>query len=222
MIQAYMPGSLAPKPGGKPVTEIDTVTHWHPYQGETWEVMTSGQVIVPQGADLIPGNLLLGVPFIITRAVFRPGDIRTEKGADTHLYYVSLELVTAPHADFDRARKRGRITEECAVEPGEELVFNDGSTGVYRQMVQVFSQLGWITNLPENKPENGEKGESRYDFHPSLWEWTPRHGEVANIQFNPAGEPVISANVRILCKRGLRVSKYDHPEYGESETFYIA
>lgn len=25
----------------------------------------------------------------------------------------------------------------------------------------------------------------------------------------------------LLCRNGLRVSKYDHPEFGESETFYL-
>lgn len=200
-------------------TEIDTKTQtpqWLPYAGESWDEMAA-VAAVSQGADLVPGEELKGVPFIITSVTFRPGDIRTEKDAPTHLYYVSLELVTGTEAEFERARRRKRINESCPIEPGEELIFNDGSTGVYRQIVRQMEGLGWI-RLPD-LPENGEKGESRYDALPSTWEFSPASGLRKT---NNADEPSYSAPVRFLCKRGLRLSEYEGPNGKEARTFYIA
>jgi hypothetical protein len=190
------------------------------YRGtETWTDLASGAVVAP-GADLIPGNLLVGVPFIITSATFRPGSyLNAVLGRKPH--YVSLELVTGDDAEFARARKRGRITDECPVDPGEELIFNEAGSGVYRQVVAAFEAFGWIT-LPDG-PLEGATGESRMDTAVIDWEYSDA-GVNAGVaaRFDADGSPVVSAPLRIYAKRGLRQSEYKNDYTEEGVTRYLA
>jgi hypothetical protein len=190
------------------------------YRGtETWTDLASGAVVAP-GADLIPGNLLIGVPFIITRAVFRPSDYMNA-ATKTVPHYVSLEIVTGDDATFAKARQRGRITDQCPIDPGEELVFNEGGTGVYRQIVAAFEAFGWI-GLPEG-PQEGPYGESRMDTPLGEWDFT-KSGVSAgvDVRFAADGGQVVTAPLLILVKRGLRQSEYENDYTKEGVTRYLA
>jgi hypothetical protein len=196
------------------------------YRGtESWTDLASGAVVAP-GADLIPGNLLIGVPFIITRAVFRPAGHIT-KGDTTFVpdkttpHYVSLEVVTGDDTTFAKARQRGRITDQCPIDPGEELVFNEGGTGVYRQIVAAFEAFGWI-GLPEG-PQEGPYGESRMDTPPGEWDFT-KSGVSAgvDVRFAADGGQVVTAPLLILARRGLRQSEYENDYTKEGVTRYLA
>jgi hypothetical protein len=190
------------------------------YRGnESWTDLASGAVVAP-GADLVPGNLLVGVPFIITSVTFRPsGVMNAVTKAKPH--YASLEIVTGDDALFAKSLQRGRITAECPIDPLEELVFNEGGTGVYRQIVAAFEAFGWIT-LPDG-PLEGAYGESRMDTPVADWEYTQSGVDAGvDVRFDGDGATVVTAPLRILARRGLRKSEYENDYTKEGVTRYLA
>jgi hypothetical protein len=200
-------------------TEIETSAPvaFPQYQGETWQELTEA-AITTKGADLLSGADLKGVPFVITGVTFRQSDFMNPV-TKTNPYYVSLELVTGDESAFAKARKRKRIDETCTVDPGERLVFNEGGTGVYRQIVGLMEGLGWIT-LPEG-PEGGAYGESRLDTTPDQWVFTPAYTGLET-RFTPDGETVVTAPVRVYCERGIRISEYENDYTKDGKTRYLA
>lgn len=176
---------------------------------EDWGTLISNADEVT-GFELISGEAadkLIGVPFVITRAVFRDGVQRA--GSPYRDDYVSCEAVVAPQEVLAQRARRGRLDlDEISVDPGEHIVFNDGSTGIYRQIVQYLEAKGMIV-LPAG-PDVGGKGESRFDLPRSQWD---EGDEQATSGFN----------IRLHCPRGLRYSEYtnDYNPDG-SKTRYIA
>ena len=199
-------------------TEIAEATEpeWTPYRGESYAELSKTAGIAP-GGDLVKGNSLVGVPFVITAMTFRIGDymsaITKVRGA-----YVTVECLTGDEKAFNRAIKRGRLTEEDNVfDPEEEILFNEGGTGAYRQAVQVWEGLKWI-ELPEG-PDGGPYGESRLDT--PLPEWNILNVAAVTAQFGPEGDPVYSAPIRLVCPRGLRLSEYENDYTKEGRTRYF-
>jgi hypothetical protein len=197
-------------------TEIQKVTTWEPYQGESYADLTETAAKL-SGGDLVKGDLLIGVPFVITFMTFREGDYLNAGTKETGAY-VTIECLTGDNKAFARALKRGRITEDCPFDPEEEIIFNEGGTGAYRQALQVWESLGWV-KLPEG-PEGGAYGESRFDTPIGKWEF-PEKGEWPQVRFDPQGTPVCSAPVRLSCPRGLRVSEYKNEYTQEGRTRYF-
>jgi hypothetical protein len=197
------------------MTEVATTGEWLPYAGQSYAELAATAAVLP-GGDLVKGDLLIGVPFVITAMTFRVGDYMSAvtklRGA-----YVSIEALTGDEKAFKRALKRGRIDEECAFDPEEEIVFNEGGTGAYRQAVQAWEGLGWIT-LPEG-PDGGAYGESRLDT--PLAHWDLSSSAPVDYRVLDEGEPVFSAPVRLLCPRGLRVSEYENDYTKEGRTRYF-
>ena len=188
--------------------------------GSDWdeEVRTADQV---NGHDLAKDELLdalVGVPFLITRLTFRPGfPLRGDTAVGPKgkvMAYVSCEGVIAP----EHVLKRRRVNmENLPFEPGSQVVFNDGSTGIYRQIVAYLEARG-LVELPDGLAEGGEYGTCKYDLPPSDWSEV-RTGE---IRFDETGFAEYEANIRLTCPRGLRVSEYEN-EYNPagSKTRYL-
>jgi hypothetical protein len=131
---------------------------------------------------------LIGVPFLIKSVTFRPGDI-TPQGQKVPRDYVSVECLIRP----DHAHKFAR----------KYVVFNDGSTGVYRQVVAALAARGDII-LDESLPENGEANTTRYD-----------------VSF-ASSEGFAEFDIRLLCPEGLRKSDYKNSDGSEGFTWYLA
>lgn len=153
---------------------------------------------------------LVGVPFIITSATFRDGVMRGTKSNPIPTNYVSLEIVIGDVAALTKAVKRGRLSANVPFDPNERLVLNDGSTGIYRQIVSYLNSKG-IIQVPAGR-EDGEVGECRYDTYRASWT-----GWDANETTDPRFE------FTYLCPRGLRVSEYDSDYSADgASTFYLA
>lgn len=184
-----------------PTTRVDTV--------ETAEWLAGADVI--EGFDLEQDKAnLCGVPFKVLAAVFRNG--KTDKKTQRIYNYASVEIEIGPAAVVGKAaRRRANNPNLSVIEPGERLVFNDGSTGVCRQLVSYLHAKGLIT-VPEG-PENGGAGESRYDTYRSEWRvnGVPVPAEDALRVEIPNG---------LVCLRGLRVSEYD-TDGQETTTYYF-
>lgn len=197
------------------VTRDQPVT---PYEGESWETLV-GQAHEVFGADLEKGNLLIGVPFVIVRMTFRPGDYMRSDIKGKRGDYVSLNVVTGDQASLDKAVRRGRIpVEPCPVDPMEHLLVNEGGTGAYRQSVEYLEATNRII-LPEG-PQGGSYGECRFDTPVSEWDYpeTSRY----ELRFTPDGDHVVIFDTRLYCPRGMRVSEYENEYTKEGVTRYLA
>jgi len=154
-------------------------------------------------------NDLVGVPFVITRVVFRPGVMRDK----VLQAYVSCEVRIAPQLDLraiNARRESSRLPRLTDLEalvfgPNAHMVFNDGSTGVYRQMVKYLFGKGFIV-LKTPVTEVGQYGESSFDQPPNQWREI-REGESVK---DEKGWVDYSAPILLYCPRGLRLSQYEN------------
>lgn len=163
-------------------------------------------------------DTLVGVPFVITKLICRQGEA-TGNGHEGA--YFSHEVVIAPE---DVLAKYVKDLSKIAVTPGEHVVFNDGSTGIYRQDVNYLMGRGFI-ELPTPVIVNGKSGESTLDLPPEKWaNFNPNAGD---LRFDNNGAAIYTANVRISCPRGIRLSGYEtdiideHGELTKAQTRYL-
>jgi hypothetical protein len=166
---------------------------------------------------------LVGVPFAITAVTFRPGVLREK----VRQAYVSCEVRISPKLDLrliNSRRESSRLPrisdlDTLAFGPDSHVVFNDGSTGIYRQVVKYLATRGYIS-LKEPVIEAGAYGESSFDSPPSDWENCQR-GE---LRFDADAFAHYSASLApvLFCPRGLRLSLYENDYTQTGKTRYIA
>lgn len=102
------------------------------------------------------------------------------------------------------------VSLEITPQVGDPTVINDGGTGIRRQVVQWLTNKGLIDPGEAVTTESGEVF-SAYDNPIALW----RKGQ--DIAHDPGFD-----GFNWLIPRGTRVSTYNHPEHGESETWYLS
>lgn len=171
-----------------------------------WEAATANAMEV-EGYSLYGGkendrtlDALVGTPFVTRHVTFRPGDI-IPQGQKEPRDYVSVEVLIHP----SHAHRFPRRT----------LVFNDGSTGIYRQIVAAVSATGRV-DLPEDLPETGSANSTRYDVSLSI----PAKGDPS--KGGTEAQPT-EFDLSIYCPEGLRKSDYPN-EFGggSATTWYLA
>lgn len=204
-------------------TEIDSIDAIPVYQpGEDWQTLIGGadEII---GYDLAKDETaddLVGVPFLITGVTFRPGVLRDKERAA----YVSCEVRIAPKLDLriiNTRRDSSRLPkiadlDSLAFEPDSHLIFNDGSTGVYRQVVKYLAAKGFIA-LADPVIEVGSYGETSFDQPPGRWA-AINAGDSA---FDADEFLGYSTPIRLYCPRGLRLSTYENDYTQTGKTRYI-
>lgn len=150
------------------------------YGGDSFSSLLAGADYV-EGYRLATCAELVGKPFVITGVRFNPG-----VGASG--FFVSCEAVTADN---------------------EPVIFNDGSTGIYRQIVAYLTGKGEVDPGPGE--ESGPSGTCRWDNPLTKWVSPKNADKVAKDNGFP---------VRLVAPRGLRVSEYDWN--GQlAETYYL-
>ena len=193
-------------------SDIEQITTMPVYQpGMDWETImqTADEVL---GFDLAKDEAaddLVGVPFVMTHVVFRRG-ITRDKQVQA---YVSCEVRLAPSFDLrmiNIRREGSELPRLSSLEglpfgPDTHVVFNDGSTGIYRQVVQYLWRKRFIT-LAEPVIEGGGYGESSFDQPPGKWAGIAQ-GEPSETD---DGFTAYAANILLLCPRGLRLSLYNN------------
>lgn len=165
----------------------------------TWDQIESqyaNDVTVIGGRLLVEKADLIAVPHMITAIRFQEYVPSAQRG------YVSLEAMVAPKHVLE---KSGKL--DCGLEPEEKIVYNDGSTGIRRQITKLLSTWKMITIAKEIKEE------SDYDMGYLDWKICPTPPE---FHTNANGGPLL-----ILVRNGLRVSEYDGPT-GPASTYYFA
>jgi hypothetical protein len=205
-------------------SDIENVATTLVYQpGADWDSLVSDADEI-LGYDLARDETaddLVGVPFLITRVIFRPGVLRDKIRAA----YVSCECRVAPALDLRLINGRregsrlGRITdlEHLAFGPDSHVVFNDGSTGVYRQITKYLTAKGFIT-LKDPVIETGSYGESSFDQPPGGW----ANVQAGESKFDQDGFMDYDSPIRLYCPRGLRLSLYENDYTQTGKTRYIA
>lgn len=170
------------------------VAEWQNALADADEVIGYSQVGGKDNEQTL--DLLVGCPHLIEGVTFREGDVNiAPKGQPVvHRDYMSLECLVRP--DYQARFKRPRV------------IYNDGSTGIYRQVVKYLAERGLVT-VDETLPEEGPANETRYD--------------VSFSQPTTPGEPnkPVFIPVSLYAPEGLRKSDYTN-EYGESQTWYLA
>lgn len=192
--------------------------------GMDWETIV-GSADEILGYDLARDETaddLTGIPFALTSVTFRPGVLRDK----IRQAYVSCEVRIAPTLDLRliNTRREGsrlpRITDldMLAFGPDSHVVFNDGSTGVYRQIVKYLHLKGYI-ELKSPVIENGVYGESSFDQPPSGFADIKR----GDVKFDPDGFSVYTVALApmLYCPRGLRLSLYENNYTQTGKTRYI-
>lgn len=163
-----------------------------------------------KGFRLVDKSVLINVPHVIIGVTYRPGYVASD-GSQSD--YVSIEAVVANKETLESTPIRnllGRPIDQLEVFPNESVVYNDGSTGVRRELTGLFHSIGLIdVGTPASKNEN--------PFDRSLFQWMTG-AEEAQLGFtaDKDGNPF-----RFIVARGLRRSDYESP-YGPATTFYIA
>lgn len=167
---------------------------------------------------------LIGVPHVITAVSYREPTDTKPRG------YVSIEAFVAPAAALEYAIARGWVPnvdslEGLKLEPSSKIIYNDGSTGIRRQLTQMFHNAGML-DVGGDPQEKGARFDRSYPTWASysqrvtkLVEETNKKGETTETEVSyPQFDQDMSGNpLSVLVKHGLRVS-----EYGEdSVTFYL-
>lgn len=165
---------------------------------------------------------LIGVPFVITRVIYH-SELKFPKG------YLTAHGSIAPREYLEDAIKRGWIPDVDTVsdllfKPGETIKFNDGSTGIRRQVTRVLHNLGAIDI---GATESHEDFDRPWDEWESFTQSTQENGEVdkKTKEVEKIDVPDITVNPRtggplvIMCRHGLRASWM---EEWEKNVFYLA
>lgn len=168
-----------------------------------FDSLAAESIAIP-GSALVDKEQLEDVEFIVHHVNIRKG-VKRQAG--------NIWLAEYPdHED------EGYASLEILTRDGNRYVFNDGSTGVYRQIVAFLASVGYI-ELPEGPRGNAKAGTSVLDTTPEEWA-DIRQGDVT---YDKDGFTCYSSNIRLYCARGLRVSRYPNPNGGkDSETWYFA
>jgi hypothetical protein len=115
------------------------------------DIVSSGDFITLPGFNLTDKEDLLGVPMFIVKIVYQ------EAG------FVSVHAVTKDAAILADARAKGRLIGD-KIGAEERVVFNDGSTGIRRQLTKLLHNWG-LLNV--GKPDS--EGDSRFDTEWQEW-----------------------------------------------------
>lgn len=163
---------------------------------------------------------LVGVPMVITRVTYRPKAAKTERG------FVSVEAVIADEDHIRQAVRRGWIPgverfDEFPFTPEELVVFNDGSTGIRRQLTMMLHSAGVLDIGAFDAGDN-----SAFDRDWSEWEsfaTSTRQNLGEDAQGNTVQIDVPDfPDLRIFAVHGLRVSNYTAAGVGDATTFYLS
>lgn len=176
------------------------------------ELAQSDQYRIP-GWDLVDNkDLLMGVPFCIVGVTFQiPVSDKARPAGERD--YVSCRAVIGSEAMLTEAQDRGWIPGKLAFKPEERILFNDGSTGIRRDIVKIL-QSAELINVGHEDDKN------RFDLPWTQWESFSQSAEQGNNIV-----PEFTTNHRgnlftIMARRGVRKSEYSN-EYGDAVTYYL-
>lgn len=185
------------------------------------DAMAESDVIVSDGDHWKDEQLelLVGVPFAVVGVTFRNEMTRPFKGVTMRGDYCTVRIVLGDEDSFRKAKVE--ITDD--VYPLRQLLFNDGSTGVRRQLVNYLTTKGIITLSDATGDEivtSGPMGDCDYDLPVHMW----KDMAAGEVTFDGGDTTVWKYDFPrlLIAKRGLRVSEYENQFTKEGVTRYLA
>jgi len=185
----------------------------------SFEDLISGATVIDSPVLEKDKLRLCGFPHVITKVSYRPGVMNKTSGIRQD--YVSVEAIAAPQAYIDEALKRNWIPEDVRdtiPHAGERIVYNDGSTGIKRQLTHILWSKGLL------KLAGDPQVMADFDAPYSTWESFEQTAEmndadggkftVPEFSTEPDGRPLA-----IFPHHGLRASYMD--EF-ETNVFYLS
>jgi hypothetical protein len=185
-----------------------------------------------ESSGLISKEALIGVPLVITGITFQHVEALTaaqvKKGAVQPRGFVSMDAIVGDVPALTRAIKRGGVPnvselKELPVDPEERIVFNDGGTGIRRQLVGILDAAG-IIEVGNGEPDKDRRFDRRFDLPWFMWDRKPGADNMVELGDNTV--PYITKNhvgtqLLIPVRRGLHASHYTDDVYGEATTYYL-
>lgn len=98
------------------------------------------------------------------------------------------------------------VSAECMTRTNRSVVFNDSGTGIRIQIMEYLIGKGIAT----------PKGETADYTDYNNFEWNPP----AKVEQNSNGDNVVTVEMRLLARKGLKASSYQGPE-GPAVTHYL-
>lgn len=182
------------------------------------DLIGSGEFYAVPGFGLVDDkDQLCGVPHIIIGVTYQKCTPQRPRG------YVSLRGLIGDQAALDEAKRRHWIPNdgEIAFNPEERIVYNDGSTGIRRQITQLLDKWGLIAVGNENYNGEDENYPTRFDLPWTEWDsfsQSERQGDedVPSFQTNHMGNLFA-----LKVGRGLRKSEYSNDKATDAVTYYL-
>lgn len=178
-----------------------------------------------ESLGLIDTDVLDGVPFIITGITFQRIVIAKDPSKQQR-GYVSVEATIADERTLARCIGRGQIKTATEVagllfDPNERVIFNDGGTGIRRQLCMLLDRAELI------RVGGDETDERRFDVPWTEFENVGEQWKASGTDDNdePVMLPYITSDkfgspLLIRVPRGTHSSKYNN-EFGEGTTWYL-
>lgn len=185
------------------------------------DMMADSDVIVSDGDHWKDEqlDLLIGVPFAVVGVTFRNELEREFKGVKMRGDYCTVRIVIGDEESLRKAKVD--ITDD--VYPLREVLFNDGSTGVRRQLVNYLHTKGVIRLSDATGDEvktGGAMGECDFDMPVHMWK------DMLAGETNFDGSDTVTWKYDfprlLIAKRGLRVSEYENAYTKDGRTRYLA
>jgi hypothetical protein len=191
-----------------------------------------------ESSGLLGKQALVGVPFVITGVTYQyveplPAATvaklkKAGKPAEDPRGFVSIDAVVGNVPALERAIKRGAVpgvddVKALPVDPEERIVFNDGGTGIRRQITMLLDQAGIIT-VGNGEPAANRRLDRRFDL--PWWKWEVKPSAENMVEMGENTIPHITRNhvgtqLLIPARRGLHVSRYSDDVFGDAETYYL-
>jgi hypothetical protein len=168
---------------------------------------------------------LIGVPHAITGLTFwypkKNVDGTMQRG------FVAVECTVGSVRMLEAALAREWIPgkskiDELIFSPNERILYNDGSTGIRRQLVEIL-ETAHLIDVGHRDIEDKSRLDKSWleweSFTQTTTQGTDAHGEpviVPSFKTNPNGAPLV-----IIVPRGLMVSNYTNDYTDEGTTYYL-
>lgn len=194
------------------------------YAMMSYEDLEAMETIRVSGFTIVSKEELLGVPHIATKVTYwHPLEGR--------FGFVSVEATVASAPVLKRAISRGWVPNVAAddqfrLEPSERIVYNDGGTGIRRQLTELFHGVG-VIDVGHEDINDG----SRFDTPWPDWEaFTDTRRQSAEIGEVPCVWRIPTDDKRweggykpfvLKADRGLSVSEYSNAYTDDGRTFYL-
>lgn len=183
------------------------------------DLINTGEFYQIPGFGLVTDkDLLIGVPHVVVGVTFQmpvKDKAREANNMGGERDYVTLRALVADDVFLREAEERQWIPGgKCAFREQELICYNDGSTGIRRDIVRILDSVGLISIGHENHP-------NRLDLPWTMWD-SFSQSAVQGENIVPEFTTSHTGSMFVLkVGRGLRKSQYSNDYAEDAVTYYL-